>query len=428
MDVRQEVERLKALLKTQAEIGDELDRKVFHLKTLYDVSKDIHGIVEPETILRNFLLMTMGNFGAYRGFILLLDTASSQVLHFVNLGFREDDTNLMRSAVRCLSEHAESQKEGGDKQRVLQQTSLPASVLISIPFAVEAPVLGLMGLGTKLLGDVYSEGDRELIVTLVNNLVGALQNAKSFQEIQRLNLDLSAKNIELEKTLKQLKASLRKIEILESVKANLSKFVPSTVTRFMDKSPTGAIPELQERDLSVLFLDIEGYTGLLERLGSSQVHSIIESHFSAFMDAIYANNGDVNETAGDGLMVLFLNEDRETNALDAVRTAIAIRERAVEIKKQFSELYRPLDTNMGINSGTALVGAAKFESLTGSRWTYTARGTLTNVAARISALGTKGSLLVSRETADRISGHYTPVSRGKFQFKNVSEKVEVFEL
>jgi class 3 adenylate cyclase len=334
----------------------------------------------------------------------------------------------MRSAVRCLSEHAESQKEGGDKQRVLQQTSLPASVLISIPFAVEAPVLGLMGLGTKLLGDVYSEGDRELIVTLVNNLVGALQNAKSFQEIQRLNLDLSAKNIELEKTLKQLKASLRKIEILESVKANLSKFVPSTVTRFMDKSPTGAIPELQERDLSVLFLDIEGYTGLLERLGSSQVHSIIESHFSAFMDAIYANNGDVNETAGDGLMVLFLNEDRETNALDAVRTAIAIRERAVEIKKQFSELYRPLDTNMGINSGTALVGAAKFESLTGSRWTYTARGTLTNVAARISALGTKGSLLVSRETADRISGHYTPVSRGKFQFKNVSEKVEVFEL
>ncbi|HYA41414.1 MAG TPA: adenylate/guanylate cyclase domain-containing protein, partial [Syntrophobacteraceae bacterium] len=58
--------------------------------------------------------------------------------------------------------------------------------------------------------------------------------------------------------------------------------------------------------------------------------------------------------------------------------------------------------NMGINSGSALVGAARFESYTESRWTYTARGSTTNIAARIGALATGGSILLSRETADRV--------------------------
>jgi len=283
-------------------------------------------------------------------------------------------------------------------------------------------------LGPKLAGGEYTQDDRELIYTLLNNLAVAVKNARSFEEIQRLNRDLEQKNIELVNTLQELKESLRKIDILEKVKANLSKFIPATVSRIIDKSPPGIIPELQERDLSVLFLDIEGYTGLCERLGDSNVHAIIERHFSVFMDAIYRNCGDVTETAGDGLMVLFMHENPETNALQAARAALAIKEQTLAIGEQFSQLYRPLDVNIGINSGRALVGAAKFESLTGSRWTYTARGTLTNVAARISALGSKGTILVSAETAKRIKAQFSPTPRGKFKLKNVSEEVEVFEL
>ena len=94
---------------------------------------------------------------------------------------------------------------------------------------------------------------------------------------------------------------------------------------------------------------------------------MIENCFSVFMDAIFTNNGDVNETAGDGLMVLFLNEDRQTNALEAVRAALKIREEAARIKSEFKEFSEPLTINMGINSGSALVGAARFESYTGSR-------------------------------------------------------------
>jgi class 3 adenylate cyclase len=196
----------------------------------------------------------------------------------------------------------------------------------------------------------------------------------------------------------------------------------------IEKSPTNAIPESKNQDLSVLFVDIEGYTKLCEKLGSSGTSEVIEKHFSAFMDAIYANNGDVNETAGDGLMVLFLNEDEETSALEAVRTALSIREKTTRIWEECSTLYRPLDVNMGINSGNALVGAAKFETYSGSRWTYTARGSLTNVAARIGAQASGSSIYLSKSTAERVKGHFSPITKGKFKLKNVSEEVEIFEL
>jgi class 3 adenylate cyclase len=251
--------------------------------------------------------------------------------------------------------------------------------------------------------------------------VVALKNARSFEEIKKLNEELRAKNEQLEK-------ALRKVEILEDVKANLSKFVPNTVTRLIEKSPNGVIPSSKEQDVSVLFLDIEGYTKMCEQLDRADVNEVIEKCFSVFMDAIFANNGDVNETAGDGLMVVYLNADKTSNAAEAVRTALKIREEAARIKNEFKGFSKPLTINMGINSGPALVGAAKFESYTGSRWTYTARGLVTNVAARIGAQATAGKIFISEATAERVKDQFTLTPLGKFNLKNISREIEIFQV
>jgi len=426
-DFHVQLEQLTASLKQAEEMRAELDRRIFHLKTLYDVSKDMYGSVEVDAILRSFLLMSMGNFGVVTGFILLANVHAA-IERFITLGIQDTDSFSSRTEWQKILK----QKGLYDSMTALKDLShsepFLSPITLTLPFIMDDNTMALLGLAAKLSGDVYSPDDKELLYTLLNNLSVAIKNARSFEQIRRLNLDLEAKNLELNNALNELKESLRKIEILESIKANLSKFVPTAVTRLIEKAPAEAFSELQERDLSVLFLDVGGYTALCERLGHSVVHDIIEKHFSVFMDAIYANNGDVNETAGDGLMVLFLNEDQKGNAIDAVRTALAIRDQTLRLKDECTMLYRPLDINMGINSGTALVGAAKFESLIGSRWTYTARGTLTNVAARISALGSQGTLLLSRTTADRVREIFSPMSRGMQKLKNVSEEVEVFEL
>lgn len=410
METSSELEKLRSLLGQAEQVQMELDRRIFHLKTLYDVSTDIYGSVETGTILRNFLLVTMGNFGVMAGFILLMDPTARESTRMISFGLDENFDPF-------LTEEAKERLARGDVAGTGPLTSAIDSV---IPFSVEKECQGLLGLGPKIAGGPYTDQDRELLGTLVNNLGIALKNARSYEEILRLNEDLKEKNL-------QLQAAIRKVEILESVKANLSKFVPATVCSLLEKSPTGEIPESREQDCSVLFIDIEGYTKLCERLGSARVGEVVEKCFSVFMDAIYANRGDVNETAGDGLMVLFLDEDRTTNALQAVRAAVRIREESARIE-DVGGFPEKLVINMGINSGPALVGAAKFNSYTGSRWTYTARGTTTNLAARLGSFATDGRIFITGSTAERVRDHIPSAYRGKFQLKNVSGETDIFEL
>jgi class 3 adenylate cyclase len=428
MDLRTEVNRLQEELKQSEHVQNELDRRVFYLKTLYDVSKDIFSSVETETILRSFLLMAMGNFGATEGAILLINSPDIEIQHLVTVGLADADvTGIKKDVEQQILQEVSGQSAIGTDKLLLADTLSPPFAFAR-DFTVESEWAGIFGLGDKLIGEPYTENDLELLDTLMNNLIVALKNARSFEKITGLNRDLKAKNLELEKTLKKLQAAMRKVELLESIKLNLCKFVPTAVTRMVEDSPTGEVQEARELDISMLFLDIEGYTKITESVGGTEVNTLVEKYFSVFMDAIYENNGDVVETAGDGLMVLFLSEDNNTHALEAVRAAKTIKEQACLINDDCSLDSQPLVVNVGICSGQAFVGAAKFDSLTGSRWAYTSHGTTTNVAARLCGQAKGGAVLVSKSTAERVKDQYSFSPLGKFTLKNLSGEVEVFAL
>ena len=428
MDLRTEVKRLREELKQSEHLQSELDRRVFYLKTLYDVSKDIFSSVETETILRSFLLMAMGNFGATEGAILLINSFSKEIQHLVAVGLADKDVAGIKKGIAQRIGQGKLLQPAARAEKILQADFLSTPLAFARDFGVESEWTGIFGLGAKLIGDPYNQNDRELLDTLVNNLIVSLKNARSFEKIKGLNRDLESKNLELAKALKELQAAMRKVEILESIKLNLCKFVPTAVTKMVENSPTAEVQEAREQDISVLFLDIEGYTKITECVGGTRVNTLIEKYFSVFMDAIYENNGDVVETAGDGLMVLFLGDDEATHALEAVRAAQAIKEKACFINDDCSLDSQPLVVNIGICSGQAFVGASKFESYTGSRWAYTSHGTTTNVAARLCGHAKGGAVLVSKATADRVKRHYSFSPLGKFALKNLSGEVDIFAL
>ncbi len=428
MDLRTEVKRLREELKQSEHLQSELDRRIFDLKTLYDVSKDIFSSVETETILRSFLLMAMGSFGATEGAILLINSLSKEIQYLVTVGLADKDVAGIKKGIAQRIGQGMLLQPAARAEKILQADFLSTPLAFARDFGVESEWTGIFGLGAKLIGEPYNQNDRELLDTLVNNLIVSLKNARSFEKIKGLNRDLESKNLELAKALKELQAAMRKVEILESIKLNLCKFVPTAVTKMVENSPTAEVQEAREQDISVLFLDIEGYTKITECVGGTRVNTLIEKYFSVFMDAIYENNGDVVETAGDGLMVLFLSEDEATHALEAVRAAQAIKEKACIINDDCSLDSQPLVVNIGICSGQAFVGAAKFESYTGSRWAYTSHGTTINVAARLCGHAKGGAVLVAKSTADRVNRDYSFSPLGKFALKNLSGKVDIFAL
>ena len=338
---------------------EELDRRVYHLKTLNDISKDIFSTVEFRSIIDHFLLMVMGNFGVIEGFAMALNPATGDVTHFKATGYDDDELDLLRTGAEALIKACAGKSSIECASIQIDPAAFAPHTLCALPFMVTDECYGFLGLGAKLIGEPFSEDDKELIVTLANSLVVSLTNALSFEDIKQLNADLQTRNDEL-------KAALRKIELLESIKANLNKFVPTAVTKLVEKSPTTEIQDAQEQDISVLFLDIEGYTKITDEIGATEVNTLIENYFSVFMDAIYANEGDIVETAGDGLMVLFMADDKKENALQATRAAEMIREKACGINDECTLDEKPCLVNVGVCSGKAFVGAAKFESITGS--------------------------------------------------------------
>jgi class 3 adenylate cyclase/HAMP domain-containing protein len=256
--------------------------------------------------------------------------------------------------------------------------------------------------------------------TVINDMTGRLKQAYE---------DLEGKNKVLDETLHNLRDSMKRVELLEQLKAELSKFVPESVKRMLERNPDATELEKREKDVSVLFLDITGYTRLSEQMDPKQLNRLVQTYFSSFLEIIHEHQGDVNETAGDGLMVIFQNDRSATeHTLNAIRSALAIQSRVKELNEESTGVSHPVSLHMGINSGPALVGATKLSSTAGPRWIFTASGPVINVASRIAGEATGGEILVSFTTAERIKGYFALESLGERSFKNVAEPVQVYKV
>lgn len=275
---------------------------------------------------------------------------------------------------------------------------------------------------SEIVFPIY-EGDQLLAVLDAIARPGTGLGDKDFMLLQDL---VQLANNVIKNARSHWRMSQEKLTV-DRILDHLRPFVPSTVQKIVDKDPSAPDLEKKDIDVTVLFLDVAGYTHISETQSRDKVTFIIEKYFSSFLDVIVVHGGDINETAGDGLMVIFQGEPGET-ALSAVQAALEIRGKTLEINEELKNRFQPVEVNMGINSGLAAVGMSRFTGTSGTRMTFTATGPVTNLAARIASAAKHGDILVGPETASRVGEDIKLFPRGLMNFKNVSEPVQVFSL
>ncbi|MBI4634761.1 MAG: GAF domain-containing protein [Candidatus Rokubacteria bacterium] len=280
--------------------------------------------------------------------------------------------------------------------------SLGAEVLVPLRFQDE--LRGLLLLGPKRSEAAYTAEDLSLLETLADQAAVAVANAEAHQQV----LDYA----------QQLERSLL-------IRTNLAKFVPQRVRQLIEASPEAPSLEKRETDVTVLFADITGYTRLSSRLAPDTLDALVERYFGAFLDEIVKHGGDVNETAGDGLMVIFHEGDHARAAVD---TARAIHRRAGELNAELAGRFEPLAMHIGINTGPALLGATKIEGRAGTRWTYTASGLTTNIAARLAGVAEGGDIVISEATRERFGPPIAADDLGVRPLKNVETPQRLYRL
>ena len=234
----------------------------------------------------------------------------------------------------------------------------------------------------------------------------------------------------IQTALKMKTAVEQKVNQVSRLRDHFAKFVPEPVKRLATADPDA--PELStkvERDVSVLMLDVSGYSRLSEQLPTTQLNDLVERYFSAFLDRIREADGDINETAGDGFMALFMDaedgapEDGPSHVVRAVDTALDLLTTTQRLNAEIAQT--PLGVHIGTNSGPALVGSTRFEDARGTRWTFTASGTVTNIAARLVGVASDGQIVIGPQTRQGVGDRYELESVGEKQLQNLSEPIEV---
>lgn len=180
--------------------------------------------------------------------------------------------------------------------------------------------------------------------------------------------------------------------------------------------------------MAILFADIEGCTRLCEDLAPLAMERVIERYFSRFLDAVHDRGGEVTEILGDGLLALFEGRSLRADAARALSAALGIVEAAEALNSARRHGHDPIIVNIGINAGPALVGTTRLRGRNSERGVYSATGPVTNVAARLCALATRGQILVTGAVARMLDDAYPARRLGRRGLKNVSVPVEVFEI
>lgn len=154
--------------------------------------------------------------------------------------------------------------------------------------------------------------------------------------------------------------------------------------RSLAKQPGGA-----EVEISVLFADVRGSTGIAEKTTSAEFRRLLQRFYMLAAAAVDGNGGIVDKFLGDGVMALFIPVIAgENHASRAITAAEEILE-----KVERSELPgNGVRVGIGLHAGTAFVGVLGSDD----KLDFSALGDTVNVAARLGSAAGPGVLLVSR--------------------------------
>ena len=204
-------EELRRALDQAKAVRKELDRKVFHLKTLSETIHESRTLGDPAQIMRSFLLAAMGVAGTGKGFVLAMGPGEEEPrLVSRNLAPEEEEHLL-----HCFAETGKTQVDNGaavtdarpSRARLVMHnkpsaaSDFPPDTELVLGWTMDQGGYGLLGLGSALSGDPYSGADKELLSSLLDGLAQGLETAHSHRTIHSLNQDLAQKNIGLEQAL-----------------------------------------------------------------------------------------------------------------------------------------------------------------------------------------------------------------------------------
>ena len=186
----------------------------------------------------------------------------------------------------------------------------------------------------------------------------------------------------------------------------------------------------EERELSIMFTDVRGFTSISEHYGRDVqgLTKIMNRYMTAMTKKILENHGTLDKYIGDAQMA-FWNAplDNASHAKDAVRTALQMMESLDEFNREVvAEGVPAFGMGLGINSASVVVGNMGSDQ----RFDYTCLGDGVNLASRLEGQSKNYGvrIVLGTKTAEYVKDEYSVVEMDCIAVKGKTEGVTIYTL
>lgn len=277
----------------------------------------------------------------------------------------------------------------------------PLLLGMAVPVAdITAPVREAVGQGMLLAGLAFA-GGLVAIGVLASRVARPL--AALTGEADRIRaLDLAGP-VAVRSRITEVRRLAGAMDQMKAALRQYASYVPTDVVRRQIAAGEQAPPLADRRSITVLFSDVEGFTGLVEHLPPETLMRAMNAYFLAMSEALTRCGATIDKFIGDSVMA-FWNAPRP-DALHpywACEGALAARAAGHELAARArAEGWPAMRTRFGIHTGEAVVGVVGSQE----RMSYTAMGSSVNLASRLEGLNKQyGTEIIVSETTRAAAG------------------------
>lgn len=248
--------------------------------------------------------------------------------------------------------------------------------------------------------------------------VRALLRVKSLQdEVRRQATELREWNAKLEDRVRKQVSAIERLGRLKRF------FAPQVAEAIVAGGEELLAPH--RREITVVFLDLRGFTAFTDRADPSDVVELMRSYHASMGRIVDSYGGTLEHFAGDGVLIFFNDPVQiEKPAERAVLMALELQTAFVPIAEDWAQRDYSVGLGIGIAQGEATLGVIGFES----RWEYAAIGNIPNLAARLCGEARAGEILIDAQTERDIAHAAETESIEPLQLRGFQQPIIAFRL
>jgi signal transduction histidine kinase/class 3 adenylate cyclase len=222
-----------------------------------------------------------------------------------------------------------------------------------------------------------------------------------------------------------IRARAQERELARLQKEKLARFLPPHLGEIVLSGNADEFLKGHRGEITVVFIDLRGFTAYTEASEPEELMGVLRQYHQEMGCLVAEYAGTLERFTGDAIMVYFNDPLPVPNHVEqAMRMAVAMRERASGLCEQWRKRGAALGVGIGISTGYATLGVVGYEG----RQDYAAIGSVTNLAARLCAEAQHGQILISERVFTAMEQLVHADVGGDLTLKGFHRPVRVYNL